>query len=89
MNWHIEQRQLSDLKEFPHNPRVITKKGLADLKRSIDKFGIAEPIIVNTEGTIIGGHARYQVLKSNGTKEIDVYVPERELSEEEYRELSA
>jgi hypothetical protein len=88
MNWHIEQRKLSDLKEYPHNPRVITKKGLVDLKRSIDKFGIAEPIIVNTEGTIIGGHARYQVLKSNGTKEIDVYVPERELSEDEYRELN-
>lgn len=88
MNWKIERRQLDTITEYPHNPRVITKKGLADLKRSIDKFGLAEPLVINTDGILIGGHARYQVLKSQGVTEVDAYVPERELSEEEYRELN-
>ena len=88
MKWKIEKRKLTDLKPFDKNPRILTKKGMADLKKSIDKFGLAEPIIIQPDGTIIGGHARLEVLKQNGTTQVDVYVPERALNEQEYKELN-
>ena len=88
MNWKIEKRKLSDLKPFDKNPRILTKKGMADLKKSIDKFGLAEPIIIQPDGTIIGGHARFEVLKQKGTTKVDVYVPEKPLSKQEYNELN-
>ncbi len=86
MIWHIEKRKVSDLKSYEDNPRILTKKGLADLKQSVEKFGLAEPIVVNTDGTIIGGHARAKVLNPND--EVDVYVPDRLLDESEYKELN-
>lgn len=88
MNWTNEKRKLADLTPYEHNPRVLTKKGLADLKKSIGKFGLAEPIVINTTGLIIGGHGRYQVLLADGVAEVDCYVPDRELSEEECKELN-
>ena len=88
MDWRVEKRTLNDIKPYSGNPRVLTKKGLEDLKKSMDKFGLAEPIVINTNGIIIGGHGRYEIARQQGLKEVDVYIPDRELSEEEYRELN-
>ena len=44
-----------------YNPRKITDKQIDDLKTSIEKFGFVEPIIVNSDMTIIGGHQRVKV----------------------------
>jgi len=86
ITWSIVEKKVSDLKSYEHNPRVLTKKGIADLKKSIDKFGLAEPIVVNTDNVIIGGHARTKVLDSNAI--VQCYVPSRELNEDEYKELN-
>jgi DNA modification methylase len=86
MKWHIEKRKVSELIPDEHNPRVLTKKGLADLKKSVDKFGLAEPIIINTTGVIIGGHGRAKVL--DPSEDVEVYVPERELTADEQKELN-
>ena len=88
IEWHIEKRKVADLKEYEHNPRRITEKGFEDLKKSIDKFGLAEPLVIQPSGLIIGGHARYQVLKSKGIQEADCYVSDRELNEKEMQELN-
>lgn len=87
MRWHIETRAVDEIKAFEYNPREITKKGLADLKASIDKFGVAEPIVINLDGVIIGGHARMQVL-GKSEREVEVYVPDRLLSDDEVKELN-
>lgn len=68
MKWKTQKIKVSNLKEFEKNPRKMTKKGLSDLKKSIQKFGLAEPIVVNTDMTICGGHGRLQVLKELGIK---------------------
>jgi DNA modification methylase len=87
IEWFAERRKIDDLKPHSKNPRRFTKKGLADLGKSIDKFGVADPVIVNKDNVIIGGHARIEYLKSTGESEIDVRVPERLLSEKEVEEL--
>jgi hypothetical protein len=84
--WSLQRRPLSSLTEWPDNPRCLTTKGMADLKRSIEKFGCCEPLVVNTDGQIIGGHGRKKVIESLGIKEVDCYFPDRTLTKEECEE---
>lgn len=65
----IQKIKLSELKEAEYNPRIDLKPGdeeFEKIKRSIQEFGFVEPIIVNSDMTIIGGHQRYKVLKELG-----------------------
>jgi len=59
---------LSKLKEDPKNPRTISPTQLRALGNSMKRWGIIEPIIVNKDHTIIGGHQRYKALKEAGEK---------------------
>jgi len=55
--------QISDLKSADYNPRQITAKQLARLKKSLDEFGDLSGIIFNRRtGNLIGGHQRVKVL---------------------------
>ena len=48
-----------------YNPRAMSEKELADLERSVDEFGLVDPIIVRRAGKqIIGGHQRLVVAQS-------------------------
>jgi len=86
--WKMERRTLASLRPFEHNPRRIMEKPLADLTKSISKFGLAEPLVIQPCGLLIGGHARYQVLLAQGVKEADCYVPDRALSQKDMIELN-
>jgi DNA modification methylase len=88
IKWHIEKRKLSELEPAPYNPRQATEKEKHDLTQSIDTFGLAEPLIINLNNRIIGGHFRFKILQEKKTEEVDVCVPERMLTEEEERELN-
>lgn len=88
MNWKIEKRKISDLSPAKYNPRKMSAKARADLAESMDKFGMADPLIINTNGTIIGGHQRFSILKDRGVDEVDVMVPESVLDEKMEKELN-
>jgi site-specific DNA-methyltransferase (adenine-specific) len=89
IKWTVETRKLSELKAYEQNPRRITEKGLNDLIKSLELFGLAEPIVINRDDTIIGGHARVQALKRIKGKavKVEVYVPDRLLDDKEVQEL--
>lgn len=73
----IQKRRITELKPAEYNPRKALTPEDAEwqkIKNSIDKFGYVDPIIVNKDGTIIGGHQRYNVLTALGYDEIDVVV---------------
>lgn len=60
-----------------YNPRKKLKPGDSEfekIKSSICEFGYADPIIVNKDLTVIGGHQRISVLKELGYTEIDCVV---------------
>jgi len=80
--------KLSELNPAEYNPRAMSKKEVSDLKASIDKFGMVEPIVVNSaenrKNIIIGGHQRYFLLKENGDETIPVvYVDIPDLKKEQ------
>ena len=69
--------EINKLIPASYNPRKSLKSGDKDyekIKNSIAEFGFAEPIIVNSDMTIIGGHQRYSVLKDLGYTEIECVV---------------
>ena len=73
----MERRRLSDLLPAEYNPRVTLgpeDKEFQDLVASIRTLGYAEPILINEDGTIIGGHQRYNALLHLGWEEADVVV---------------
>ena len=73
----MERRKLSDLLPAEYNPRVTLEpddKEFQDLVGSIRTLGYAEPILINEDGTIIGGHQRYNALLYLGWEEADVVV---------------
>lgn len=80
IQWHLEVWDIGKLRPYDKNPRVIKEAGLDELKRSFDEIGFAQPVNVNRDGTILSGHARVMQLKREGVKEIEVYVPDRELT---------
>ena len=88
IKWKLVTKKVNELKAYHKNPRNITEQGLKDLKKSVDKFGLAEPIVINLDLTIIGGHGRVLTLKANGTKECDCYIPNRKLTAKEVEELN-
>tara|TARA_R110000822_G_scaffold154629_1_gene294412 strand:- start:46 stop:480 length:435 start_codon:yes stop_codon:yes gene_type:complete len=83
----IETKKLSDLKPAPYNPRTSNKKQEKNLKESLSKFGLVEPIIFNKRtGYIVGGHFRVRELKKLGYESIECVIVD--LSEEEEKELN-
>lgn len=65
------------LRPAAYNPRKKLKAGDKEyekIKNSIQEFGYVEPIIVNYDMTIIGGHQRLTVLKDMGYTEVQCVV---------------
>lgn len=72
-----ERRKLSELIAAEYNPRkalTVKDSEYQKIKRSIEEFGYVDPIIINKDGTIIGGHQRTTVLIDLGYEEVDVVV---------------
>lgn len=92
MEWRNEKRKIKDLIPYEHNPRQITKKQVKDLQASLDRFGVADPLIINTDNVIIGGHQRKKILEElvgvAPDFEVDVRIPDRTLTEDEAKELN-
>lgn len=45
---------ISKLRLWDKNPRSVTAKDFARLKRQIEKFGVYKPLICTPEGIVLG-----------------------------------
>lgn len=66
----IVYKDIQDLIPAEYNPRKISPKEYEDIKASIKRFGLVDPVIVNINkdryNIIIGGHRRTEVAKDLG-----------------------
>ena len=69
---NIETVKTGTLNPATYNPRKISPEALAGLRKSIETFGYIEPIIINHDNTIIGGHQRFRALQDLGINECQV-----------------
>ena len=67
MEHKIIQRDIDSLIFAEYNPRQLTKDQHQNLKDSIQRFGLVDPILINSHADrkdiIIGGHQRVRVAK--------------------------
>lgn len=73
----FQRRKLADLRPAEYNPRKKLTPDDAEyqqIKRSIEEFGYSDPIVINSDGTIIKGHQRCNVMMDLGILEADVIV---------------
>ena len=81
----FKKLNINELKHAKYNPRKDLKPGDAEfekIRNSISEFGYVEPIIVNNDMTICGGHQRWKVLKELGYTEVDCVVIEVDKNKE-------
>jgi DNA modification methylase len=88
LEWCTERRTVKDLIPYKGNPRTLSATQLEGLKRSLKKFNLAELPAINTDGTLVAGNQRVLALSllGRGDEEIEVRVPNRPLTEAEFRD---
>lgn len=88
LTWHTESRRVDDLIPYEKNPRTLSDKQRRDLEASITKFNLVEIPAINTDNTVVAGHARLTIMQAlgRGQEEIEVRVPSRSLTKSEFEE---
>ena len=82
----IKHLKIDELNPAEYNPRRLTKEQYKHLKESIEIFGLVDPLIVNKDNTVIGGHQRLRIAKDLNIQDVPVvYV---DLDKEKERELN-
>lgn len=83
---NMKRVPISSLNPAPYNPRKNLKPGdpeYENLKRSINEFGLVEPIVWNQRtGNVVGGHQRLKILIERGDTETDVSIVDLPLEKE-------
>lgn len=90
LNWHTEQRRVKDLIPWDKNPRTLTEPQKKQLLESLGKFNLVEIPAINLDNKIVAGHQRVfcLTLEGRGDEMIDVRVPNRLMTEEEFTEYN-
>lgn len=75
-NLHITDVPIEQLNPAIYNPRKWSDKQRGDLKQSMKRFGLVDPIIVNKapkrKNIVIGGHFRLDIAKELGYETVPV-----------------
>lgn len=66
MSKSIVELPIASLKASPHNARTHSKKQIAQIKQSIERFGFTSPALVSDDGEIVCGHGRVAAAKELG-----------------------
>lgn len=86
LEWTTVRRKVSELNPYEKNPRKASPEQYEKLLESFKRLGYMTTIIAQPDGTIIGGHLRKRALKELKYKEVDIRVPNRQLTPEEFKE---
>lgn len=82
----IEQMQVADLIPYERNAKKHDDRQVANVAKSIEEFGMVQPIVVDKENNIIIGHCRALACKKAGVDEVPV-VRMEDLTPEEANKL--
>lgn len=86
--WTTVQKRVKDLLPFKQNPRYMSEEKISELKKSIQKYNLVDIPAIDVDNRVISGHQRLAVLQllNRGDEMIDCRIPNRKLSEEEYKQ---
>jgi DNA modification methylase len=88
--FHTEKRKVRELIPYEKNPRFLTPEQELQLTTSLKKFSLVEIPAIDLDNTLIAGHQRVMIMMKlgKGEEEIDVRVPNRKLTDEEFKEYN-
>ena len=66
----VIERPIDELTPNPRNARTHPQKQLRQLANSIERFGFNNPVYINDDGQILGGHGRVEAAKLLGMKQV-------------------
>ncbi len=78
----IVMRKLSELRPWENNPRV-NKDAVEAVARSIQTYGVNQPIVLDQHDRICVGHTRYLAALQLGMEEYPTY--KKEMTEQEFQ----
>jgi len=70
----VENVHIDRVVPYWRNPRNISQEAVSAVAKSIEEFGYAQPIVVDSKYEIVIGHTRYAALRKLGHEEISVVV---------------
>lgn len=68
----IELINIDDIKVYENNAKLHPAEQIEQIKKSIEEFGMNDPIAIDENNVIIEGHGRYIALQELGYKEVEV-----------------
>lgn len=83
ITWKVATVKVCDLIPYTNNPRKITKAAFNTLVANIKANGYTNRLITDGHGVILGGNQRLEALKKLKIDEVEVLVPDRELTQEQ------
>ncbi len=82
----IVEYKTEDIIAAEYNPRQLTKDQYSQLKDSLKRFGLVDPLIINKhkerKNILVGGHQRLKIAKELGMKKIPCVQVDLTLDEE-------
>lgn len=72
LGYEISWRDIGDLLPYARNSRTHSDAQVAQIAASIREFGWTNPILVDTDGTIIAGHGRVMAARKLGEQQVPV-----------------
>lgn len=83
LEWTVKKGKVSDLINWDKNPRKITEESFERLKDRITKRGFHDVIKTDGHGVILSGNQRKRALQALGIEEVNIMVPNRDLTDTE------
>lgn len=84
----VVNKKVKELKFYPFNPRKMDYKTYESLKRSIEEFGLVQPLVINKDNEVIGGNQRLNALLDLGVEEVPCIVVDFDKSKEKSLNLA-
>lgn len=81
---NIEWVAVKDIKPYSNNAKIHSKHQIEKIAKSIEQFGWKQNLVIDSDGTLVVGHGRYEAAKLLGMAKVPC-VRADDLTEDEVR----
>lgn len=89
IKWKNVEVLIGKIKPTPNNFKLKTDIGAARFKTSVDNYGLAGAVVLNSDYTLIDGNTRVEKAKELKHTKIWASMPDRKLTPKEFTEFAA
>lgn len=69
-NQNKDLRDIRALHPWDKNPKTLSKAEFIRLKKQIQRLGVYKPLIITSDGTVLGGNSRLRAFQELGIREV-------------------